>query len=175
MVPRAASSSTCFAGCSWAAIRDALQTRSLWPISRATRLPCKDRRGSALRPPQLLEAGSHGLAVVKQYLAYRRKPDAGHCRRDRSAEPVPTIPVPPTLRYARLGHRESHQSIPCMAAAVQTRMAASAAGIAPSCGMMVATRRTSSQPRRCGAPSGAPSDSPLQDDGSPSAKASRPA
>ena len=30
------------------------------------------------------------------------------------------MPVPPTLRYARLRHRESGRKLPCMVAAVQT-------------------------------------------------------
>jgi putative DNA primase/helicase len=110
---------TCFAGCSWAMIRDALQTRSLWPVRER---PACTARSKAVgsRPPQLLEAGSHGLAVVKQIW--------------RSAKAVPgtvvetylrnrslTTPVPPTLRYARLRHRESNRSLPCMVAAVQTQ------------------------------------------------------
>jgi hypothetical protein len=32
-----------------------------------------------------------------------------------------TMPVPPTLRYARLRHRESDRSLPCMVAAVQAQ------------------------------------------------------
>ena len=107
---------TCFAGCAWAAIRDALQARSLWPIRQQPACPARSNGGP--RRPQLFEAGSDGLAAVKQIW--------------RSAIAVPgtfvetylqsrsiTAPAPPTLRYASLWHRESRQSLPCMVAAVQ--------------------------------------------------------
>jgi hypothetical protein len=108
---------TCFAGCSWAAIRDALQARSFWTVGQQHGCPATSN-GSRSRPPQLLEAGSDGLAVVKQIW--------------RSATAVPgtvveaylqsrviTVPAPPTLRYASLWLRESGRSLPCMVAAVQ--------------------------------------------------------
>jgi putative DNA primase/helicase len=107
---------TCFAGCAWAAIRGALQARSLWPIRQQPACPARSNGGP--RRPQLFEAGSDSLAAVKQIW--------------RSAIAVPgtfvetylqsrsiTAPAPPTLRYASLWHRESGRSLPCMVAAVQ--------------------------------------------------------
>ena len=108
---------TCFAGCSWAAIREVLQARSLWPMRQPHSCRATPDGGSSHRP-RLLEVGSDGLAVVKRIW--------------RSATAAPgtlvetylqsrslTTPVPPTLRYARLRHRESAQTLPCMVAAVQ--------------------------------------------------------
>ena len=62
---------TCFAGCTWAAIRDALQARSLWP--RGQQHACPATSNGAARRPHLLEAGSNGLAVVKQIWRDRRQ------------------------------------------------------------------------------------------------------
>jgi putative DNA primase/helicase len=108
---------TCFAGCSWAAIRDALQTRSLWPVGQQHACPATSNGGCSRRP-QLLDARPDGLAFVKQIW--------------RSATAVPgtvveaylqsraiTVPAPPTLRYASLWHCESRRSLPCMVGAVQ--------------------------------------------------------
>ena len=107
----------CFAGCSWRAIRDALEARSLWPGrgSASPRSPWPCRTTPGRRSP---EPGSDQLAL------------AGRIWRD--ATPAPgtavetylrsrslTSPVPPTLRYARLRHRESGRSLPCMVGAVQ--------------------------------------------------------
>jgi putative DNA primase/helicase len=107
----------CFAGCSWSDIRRALEARSLWPGGEACG-PGSARpwRASHGQCPSVLEPDK--LAVVKRIW--------------RSAAPAPgtqveiylrsrslATPVPPTLRYARLRHRESGRWLPCMVAAVQ--------------------------------------------------------
>ena len=86
-------------------------------------------------------------------------------------------PVPPTLRYARLRHRESGRWLPCMLGSGAGRhTVASPVCIARTCGRTAAARRTWSQPRRCSARvAAAPSGSPLSGDGLPCARASRPA
>jgi DNA methylase len=107
----------CFAGCSWSEIRTALEARSLWPgregYSPFSARACgvsQGRRSAGHQPDK--------LAVAKRIW--------------RNAIPAPgteveiylqsrslTTPVPPTLRYARLRHRESGLWLPCMVAAVQ--------------------------------------------------------
>jgi hypothetical protein len=107
----------CFAGCSWAAIRAALEARSLWP-GRQAYSPASARAWgiSHGRCPPVLQPDK--LAAVK------------HIWRNATAAPGTavemylrsrclTTPVPPTLRYARLRHRESGNWLPCMVAAVQ--------------------------------------------------------
>ena len=108
----------CFAGCSWAAIREALRARSLWP-----------ERGSCPPRPQQVWRASHRRrqppVLEPEQLAFLR-------RIWRNAMPAPgteveiylrrrsiTTPVPPTLRYARLRHRESSRWLACMVAAIQ--------------------------------------------------------
>jgi putative DNA primase/helicase len=101
---------TCFAGCSWAAIRDALYASSLWKVREAPRttsghppLPRFEADSLALIKHIWRKATAAPGTLVETYL------------RSRSLK----IPVPPTLRYARLRHRESGCSLPCMVAAVQ--------------------------------------------------------
>jgi putative DNA primase/helicase len=101
---------TCFAGCSWAAIRDALHARSLWKVREAPRTtsghppsPRSEADSLALIKRIWRDATAAPSTLVETYL------------RSRSL----TIPMPPTLRYARLRHRESGQWLPCMVAAVQ--------------------------------------------------------
>ena len=109
---------TCFAGCSWSAIRMALDARSLWP----TRQPQFSRaipHGGSSHRPQLLEVGSAGLAVVKRIWRSARAAPGTLVETYLQSRSL-TTPVPPTLRYARLRHRESGRSLPCMIAAVQT-------------------------------------------------------
>jgi hypothetical protein len=106
---------TCFAGCTWAAISDVLQARSLWPSRNAHRT--KSATASERRSPLRSEADPIAFArrmwreatavsgtFVETYLQSRSL----------------ITPVPPTLRYASLRHQESRQSLPCMVAAVQT-------------------------------------------------------
>jgi putative DNA primase/helicase len=107
----------CFAGCSWSAIRTALEARSLWPERGFYPPPAQRLWGSSHGPCcSMLEPDKFGFlkrvwrntrpalgTVVEIYL------------RSRSL----TTPVPPTLRYARLRHRESGRWLPCMVAAVQ--------------------------------------------------------
>jgi putative DNA primase/helicase len=105
---------TCFAGCSWAAIRDALQARPLWRLREAPATPCAAASGH--RPSTRSDADS--LAFVKRI--WREATAASGTLvetylRSRSL----TTPVPATLRYAWLRHRESRRSLPCMVAAVQ--------------------------------------------------------
>jgi hypothetical protein len=105
----------CFAGCSWSEIRHALAAKSLWGEAY---LPCSARASkiSHDRSPRVREPDKFGFlkrvwrnttpaqgTVVKIYL------------RSRSL----TTAVPPTLRHARLQHRESGRWLPCMVAAVQ--------------------------------------------------------
>jgi len=74
--------------------------------------------GGSSHRPRLLEVGSDGLAVVKRiWRSATAAPGTlvETCLQSRSL----TTPVPPTLRYARLRHRESAQTLPCMVAAVQ--------------------------------------------------------
>ena len=108
---------TCFAGCSWSAIKSALEARSLWPEREVStpRSPrawkiSQDRSPRVPEPDKLriLERvwrnATPGIGtVVEIYL------------RSRSL----TTPVPPTLRHARLRHHESGRWLPCMVAAVQ--------------------------------------------------------
>ena len=108
----------CFAGCSWSAIRDALEAKSLWP-ERGFYSPASQRmwgtshgRWSPAPEPDKLavvariwrNSGPAPGTVVESYL------------RSRSL----TMPLPPKLRCARLRHRESGRWLPCMVAAVQT-------------------------------------------------------
>jgi putative DNA primase/helicase len=105
---------TCFAGCNWAAIRDALQARALWRLREALATPSAAASGH--RPSTQPDADSLAFAkriwreataasgtLVETYLQSRSL----------------AAPIFPTLRYAWLRHRESRQSLPCMVAAVQ--------------------------------------------------------
>jgi putative DNA primase/helicase len=105
---------TCFAGCGWTAIRDALHARSLWKVREASQTNAATASGH--RPSPESEAAS--LAFIERI--WREATAAPGTLvetylRSRSL----TIPVPPTLRYARLWHRESGRWLPCMVAAVQ--------------------------------------------------------
>jgi putative DNA primase/helicase len=107
----------CFAGCSWSAIKTALEARSLWPGRQAYSPGLARPWGmSHGRYPPVLEPDK--LAAVTQ-IWRRAKPAPGteveNYLRSRS---IPT-PVPPTLRCARLKHQESGLGLPCMVAAVQ--------------------------------------------------------
>jgi putative DNA primase/helicase len=108
---------TCFAGCGWSAIRAALEARSLWPGRQAHATSPAAAWGASehRRPPRFesderaivkriwREAASAPGTLVETYLQSRSL----------------TTPVPPTLRYHRLRHRESGRSLPCMVAAIQ--------------------------------------------------------
>jgi len=104
----------CFAGCSWSAIRSALEARSLWcqaywPGSAGAWIP----HGRRQRVPE-----PDKLAAVKHiWRSATPAPgsDVENYLRGRSL----TTPVPPTLRHARLRHRESGRWLSCMVAAVQ--------------------------------------------------------
>ena len=108
---------TCFAGCSWAAIRDVLRARSLWPVRQPHSSRATPDRGSCHRPP-LLEVGSDRLAVVKRMWRGATAAPGTLVETYLQSRSI-TTPVPPTLRYAPLRHRESARSLPCMVAAVQ--------------------------------------------------------
>jgi putative DNA primase/helicase len=108
---------TCFAGCGWSPIRDALEARSLWPGRKAHATgPAWAAGASEHRRPPRFESDER--AIVKRI--WREAASAPGTQvetylRSRSL----TTPVPPTLRYHRLRHRESGRSLPCMVAAVQ--------------------------------------------------------
>jgi putative DNA primase/helicase len=101
----------CFAGCSWSAIRTALEAKSLWREACRAGSERSWKISPGRRPPDKL-AAIKGIwrsvtpapgTEVEVYLGTRSL----------------TTPVPPTLRYARLQHRESGRWLPCMVAAVQ--------------------------------------------------------
>jgi putative DNA primase/helicase len=107
----------CFAGCSWSAIKTALEARSLWP----------EREVSAPRSPRLWKISQDRSPRVPEPDKLRMLE-----RVWRNTTPAPgtiveiylrsrsiTTPVPPMLRQARLWHRESGRWLPCMVAAVQ--------------------------------------------------------
>ena len=108
---------TCFAGCGWAAIRDALQARSLWwgcqPYSTGRAPVC-----GAPHRPRLLGVAFDGLTIVKRIWRGATAAPGTLVETYLQSRSL-TTPVPPTLRYARLRHRESGCSLPCMVAAVQ--------------------------------------------------------
>jgi putative DNA primase/helicase len=104
----------CFAGCAWGVLRDTLAARSLWP----------GRDPGAHYPPRPSRpSGSAGPKPEQRVLLKRiwckATPGVGTVveiyLRSRSL----TAPLPPSLRDARLWHRESGQWLPCMIAAVQ--------------------------------------------------------
>jgi putative DNA primase/helicase len=107
----------CFAGCSWAAIRDALRARSLWPVAQQHACPATSKGGCSRRP-QLREAGSDGLAVVKQIWRSATVAPGTVVEAYLQSRAI-TMPAPPALRYALRWHREAGRSLPCMVAAVQ--------------------------------------------------------
>ena len=105
---------TCFAGCSWMAIRDALQARSLWPSRNAH--GTKSAAASGRRSPLRSEADT--IAFVRRI--WREATAASGTLVETYLQSRSLItPVPPTLRYASLRHQESRQWLPCMVAAVQ--------------------------------------------------------
>jgi putative DNA primase/helicase len=104
----------CFAGCSWSAIRDALEAKSLWreaysPGSAQAWIP-KDRC------PRVLESDKR--AIVKR-IWRNATPAAGTQVEIYLRSRAITTLAPLTLRHARLRHWESGQRLPCMLAAVQ--------------------------------------------------------
>jgi hypothetical protein len=107
----------CFAGCSWSAIRTALEARSLWP----------ERERYAPRSPKSWASTHHRSPSTPQEdeLSFLRRiwcnatPAAATKVETYLHSRFLTAPAPPTLRYARLRHRESGQWLPCMVAAVQ--------------------------------------------------------
>ena len=105
----------CFAGCSWSAIRTALETRFLWP-GRGSHSPGfrarESSRGPAYQPDK--------LALVKR-IWRRATPAPGTEVEVYLRSRAITTSLPPSLRCARLQHRESGQWLPCMVAAVQAK------------------------------------------------------
>ena len=168
---------TCFAGCSWMAIRDALQARSLWPSRNAHGIESPRPPPSGDLHVRSCSKLDHELAFVRQHLA-RGDRRIRHVGRDLSAKPVShrTRAADPALRLrcgigravscaALHGRRGPGRRWPPQRPAPHLPAARTAAA-----------RRTCSRPRRCwGAVVAAPCGSLLQDDGLPFAKASRPA
>ena len=131
---------TCFAGCSWAAIRDALQARSLWPSRSDATCPAS-RLGAAPCHSELPKL-DHGLAVREAHLA-RGDSGARHGRRDLSAEPVPhRHPCRRPCATPRCGIGRAVSRCPAWSPPSRRQTAASAVCIAPSCGRTAAARRT---------------------------------
>ena len=162
MVPTVGFLLTCFAGCSWSAIRDALRARSLWPrgdpprpavVDDATGVaPSSAGRRACCREAHLAIATPAPGTLVETYL------------RSRSL----TTPVPPTLRYARSGIGRAVDGCPAWWLRSRRPTVASPACTAPTCGRTVAARRTWTQSRRCSARvAAALSGSPLSDHGLP--------
>jgi putative DNA primase/helicase len=107
----------CFAGCGWSAIRDALGARSLWPGREAYSPGLPRAWGiSHRRCPPVLQHDQLGfLRRIWGNATPAPGTDLEIYLRNRAL----TTPVPPTLRYARLRHRESSRRLPCMLGAVQ--------------------------------------------------------
>ncbi len=102
----------CHAGCSPAAVWDALQARSL--VKRGYHRPAPRRRRAAPQPaPQPSPNQNHALAIWRASQPARGTPAEDYLR-GRGI----TIPTPPTIRYhPAVKHADTGLHLPCLVAA----------------------------------------------------------
>jgi hypothetical protein len=93
----------CFAGCSWLAIQAALHAQSLWPRRNANDSG-RERGPHGGQPGPVRQPGQ--LAWIKRIWCGAAHPAGTEVETYLTSRAL-TTPVPPTLRYLRLRHRES--------------------------------------------------------------------
>jgi hypothetical protein len=133
----------CFAGCSWSAIQTALEAKSLWP-GRNTYLPGSARGWGPSRGQRRPVRQPGQLAFLKGIWRRATPPPGTEVETYLTSRSL-TTPIPPTLRYLRLRHRESGLWLPCMLAAVQDGT-----------GRLAGVHRTYLRPDGCGKANVAP-------------------